>query len=250
MMKKSNEIQEIFGYHAVKAALNNSSRTHLELSIIPKYSEFAKKFNKIVPKINILNPSDFYKKFGNDRVTQGIYLYSKSLIYITLEDFIEKEKVNRNSVIIVLDQITDPQNIGSIMRSCLLFKCNAIVVSKNNSPEITSSLTKAASGALEKVKYIKVTNLQRALKLLKNNKYWIFGLDSGNKITNLENTISNRCVYVLGAEGDGIRNIIKKECDELIAMPFNKNSELEVDSLNVSNAASIALYEYYKKYFN
>ena len=250
MMKKSNEIQEIFGYHAVKAALNNSLRTHIQLSIIPKYAEFAKKFNKIVPKINILKPNDFYKKFGNDRVTQGIYLYSKSLIHISLENFIEKEKVNKNSVIIVLDQITDPQNIGSIIRSCLLFKCNGIVVSKNHSPEITSSIIKAASGALEKVKYIKVTNLQRALKFLKKNKYWIFGLDSGKKISKLENTITNKCVYVLGAEGDGIRDLIKKECDELLALQFNKDNEFEVDSLNVSNAASIALYEYYKKYFD
>ena len=249
-MKKSNEIQEIFGYHAVKAALKNISRTHIELSIIPKYREFAEKFDKIVPKINILSPNDFYKKYGNERVTQGIYLISKSLPYISLENFIEKEKINKNSVIIVLDRITDPQNIGSIMRSSLLFKCNAIVVSKNNSPDITSSLIKAASGALEKVRYIRVTNLQRALKFLKNNKYWIFGLDSGNKITKLENVISNKCVYILGAEGDGIRNLIKKECDELLTLPFTRDKELEVDSLNVSNAASIALYEYYKKYFD
>ncbi len=167
----------------------------------------------------------------------------------SFENFLDLEKNNKNSIIIILDQVTDPQNIGSIMRSCALFNCNALIVGKDNSPDITSSLIKAASGAIEKVNYLKVTNLQRTIKILKKNNYWVYGLDSAKKISKLDEIIPNRCAFVLGSEGTGLRKIIKKECDDVLAIPFNTDEKLGIDSLNVSNATSIALYEYYKKYF-
>ena len=81
----------------------------------------------------------------------------------------------------MLDQVTDPNNIGSIMRSCALFNCNSIIVSNDNAPDITATMAKAASGALEKVNYISVVNLSRAIIQFKKNNYWIYGLDSNEK---------------------------------------------------------------------
>ena len=248
-MKKNKDIQQIYGYHSVKAALNNKTRLHKELFILNKYSNFSKKYQNIVPNIQILEARDFMKKFGNETVNQGILLITTKLKHKSLDDYLDCEKNKKNSVIIILDQVTDPQNIGSIMRSCALFNCGAVIVGKNNSPELTSSLIKAASGAIEKVEFIKVTNLQRAIKFLKKNNYWIYAMDSGEKNSKIDQLISNKSVFVLGAEGKGIREIIKKECDDLLTIPISKNLDLGIDSLNVSNASSIILYEYYKKYF-
>ena len=140
--------------------------------------------------------------------------------------------------------MTDPQNIGSIMRSCALFDCAGIIVGKNNSPELTSSLYKSASGAAEIVNYIRVTNIRRAISFLKKNNYWIYGFDS-SKNKNSKLNFSQKSVLVFGSEGKGIRELVKKECDEIIQINMKKNLKVEIDSLNVANATSIALYQFY-----
>ena len=155
------------------------------------------------------------------------------------------KKKKRKSVIVVLDQITDPQNIGSIMRSCSMFDCKGIIVAKDNSPELTPSLLKAASGAAEIVNYFRVTNLKRTLSDLKKNDYWVYGFDSSDN-TNSELDFSKKSVLVFGSEGKGIRDLVKKECDILLKIKSNPNIDYQIDSLNVSNASSIALYEFFK----
>ena len=147
----------------------------------------------------------------------------------------------------MLDQVTDPNNIGSIMRSCILFNCKSVIVSKDNAPDITPSVAKAASGALEVVNYVKVTNLSNAIRKFKKNNFWVYGLDINNN--NLDNNfdIPKKCLLVLGAEGKGLRKLTKKECDRIISIPMNPNLIFQIDSLNISNACSIALYEHFKK---
>ena len=147
---------------------------------------------------------------------------------------------------LALDQVTDPQNIGSIMRSCALFNCKGILVAKDNSPDLTPSLYKAASGATEVVNYFRVTNLKRSISELKKYGYWVYGFDSSvnQKSSNLKYT--KKSILVFGSEGKGIRKLVKKECDEIIKLNIQPNPYYEIDSLNVSNAASIALYEFFK----
>ena len=147
----------------------------------------------------------------------------------------------------MLDQVTDPNNIGSIMRSCALFNCKSIIVSNDNAPNVTGTMAKAASGALETVNYISVVNLSRAMIQFKKNDYWIYGFDS-NKINNqnINLNLPKKCVLVFGSEGKGLRNLTKKECDELISIPIKKNEKHNIDSLNVANACSIAPYEHFK----
>ena len=124
------------------------------------------------------------------------------------------------------------------------FDCAGIIVGKDNSPELTSSLFKSASGAAEIVNYIRVTNIRRAISFLKKNKYWIYGFDS-SKINNSKLNFSQKSVLVFGSEGKGIRELVKKECDEIIQINMKNNLKFEIDSLNVSNATSIALYQFY-----
>ena len=208
-----------------------------------------KNISKLVPEVNELHNKEMFKMFGNESVHQGIVLRTSKLIQPKLEDIILKSKNFLSDIIIMLDQVTDPNNIGSIMRSCALFNCNSIIVSNDNAPDITANMAKAASGALEIVNYISVVNLSRSLIQFKKNNYWIYGLDSNEKINSQNNLdLPSKCVLVFGSEGKGLRHLTKKECDQIISIPINKNHHHKIDSLNVANACSIALYEHFKNF--
>ena len=241
---KNQGIQTIFGQHSVKAAIENDKRVQIELIISKNQIDFAKKYESKIQKITILPQNEFIKRFGNENTTQGVVLKTKDFSRPSLEEFVKVESIKSKSVILILDQVTDPQNIGSIMRSCALFNCAGIIVGKDNSPELTSSLYKSASGAAEIVNYIRVTNIRRAISFLKKNNYWIYGFDSTDG-KNSRLNFSEKSVLVFGSEGKGIRELIKKECDELMQIKMKDNLEFEIDSLNVSNATSIALYQFY-----
>ena len=188
--------------------------------------------------------------YGRENLTQGIVLKSSPIKQKTIDQIInEKEKIDKD-VVIVLDQVTDPHNIGSIMRSCSLFNCKTIIVSKDNAPDITPALAKIASGALELVDYIKVVNLNRTLQTLKKIGFWIYGLDSNKQFNNEQINLPKKCILVFGSEGKGIRSLTKKNCDNIISLPTNQNNEFGIDSLNVSNTCAIVLYEYFKKFNN
>ena len=241
---KNQGIQTIFGQHSVNAAIQNDKREKIELIISKNQINFAKRYESKIQKITILPQNEFIKRFGNENTTQGLVLKTKDFFRPGLEEFVNLESKKSKSIILILDQVTDPQNIGSIMRSCALFDCEGIIVGKDNSPEMTSSLYKTASGAAEIVNYIRVTNIRRAISFLKKNNYWIYGFDSSqNKKTKLN--FAQKSVLVFGSEGKGIRELIKKECDEIMQINMKDNLKFEIDSLNVSNAASIALHQFY-----
>ena len=251
--KRSNNksFSEIFGSHAVYAALHNPERIHKKLFVSQNQREnLDKNINKLVPEINELHSKEMFKMFGNDSTHQGIVLRTSKLIQPNLEKILLESKDLKSDIVVMLDQITDPHNIGSIMRSCSLFNCNSIIVSNDNAPDITATMAKAASGALETVNYISVVNLSRAIIQFKKNNYWIYGLDSNEKLRDNKNLdLPSKCLLVFGSEGKGMRNLTKKECDQLISIPIKKNIDYNIDSLNVANACSIALYEHFKKIY-
>jgi 23S rRNA (guanosine2251-2'-O)-methyltransferase len=242
----TRKIQIIYGVHAVRAALLNSKRVHEELQITKNNNKFAEDYRSIIKKITILDQKDFKKIYGGEKSSQGIVLKTNEFERPNLQQFLKIENGNNKSVLLALDQITDPQNIGSIMRSCALFNCKGIIISKDNAPELTPSLYKAASGAAEMVNYFKVTNLKRTISELKKNGYWIYGFDSSNSRSSENINFAKKSILVFGSEGKGIRELVKKECDEIIKLKMQQNSNYKIDSLNVSNAASIALYEFFK----
>ena len=246
--QKNLEFQEIYGFHSVSAALQNTKRKHFGLFIIEKYKDLFKKYSIRIGKIKILTNKEMSKLFGNESVTQGIVLKSSPLPIINFEKICIDSQSKETSIIVVLDQVTDPNNIGSIMRSCALFQCKSIILPKDHAPDITPALSKAASGAVEMVNYVKVVNLKRSLQYLKKLGYWIYGLDNNANQKNKQIDLPKKCVLVVGSEGKGIREINKKECDNLIALPSQPNKSYAIDSLNVSSACAIALYEHFKKY--
>jgi len=239
---------EIFGTHAVYAALLNPERKHMKLFLSQNQREALNKdLEKLAPEINELHSKELFKMFGNESNHQGIILKTSKLIQPILDDYIKKSKNYVSDVVIILDQVTDPNNIGAILRSSALFNCKTVIVSNDNAPDITATMAKAASGAVEIINYISVVNLSRTIIEFKKNDYWVYGFDSDE--TNKENKnldLPKKCVLVFGSEGKGLRNLTKKECDTLISIPTKSNSNYNIDSLNVSNACSIALYEHYK----
>ena len=245
-LRENGKYHIIYGLHAVKAAFLNDKRIHEELSIDKNHRKLAEKYKSKIKKISFLDQKDFKRLYGDDRSTQGIVLKTSDFQRPTLEEFIKNENSKDKSVLIALDQITDPQNIGSIMRSCALFNCKGIIVAKDNAPDLTPSLFKAASGAAEIVNYFKVTNLKRSISILKKYGYWIYGFDSSDNKKKSEINFSKKSLIVFGSEGKGMRDLVKKECDELIKINMQPNEKFQIDSLNVSNATTIGLYEFYK----
>ena len=245
---KNKVFCEIFGKHAVYAAIKNIKRKHQKLYFTKNHREALDNgITKLIPEIKELQNIEMNKMFGTEKNHQGIVLKTSKIVQPSLQNIISNSKNKQSDVIIVLDQVTDPVNIGSIMRSCALFNCDTIIVSKDNAPDITGNMAKAASGALEVTNYISVVNLSRAINQLKKNDFWIYGFDSNSNKTNFGFNLPKKCVFVFGSEGKGLRNLTKKECDELIELKIKSQKKFRIDSLNVSNACSIALYEHYKK---
>ncbi len=170
-------------------------------------------------------------------VHQGLALACKPLNQPDLESFLRH--LDRPRVtLIVLDQITDPQNVGAILRSAAAFGAAALLTTLDRAPEESGSLAKAASGALEVVPYLRETNLARALDRLKQADFWCLGLDEEGR-TLKDAPRAERLALVMGAEGDGLRRLTKEHCDALLRLP----TQPPIGTLNVSNAAAVALYE-------
>jgi 23S rRNA (guanosine2251-2'-O)-methyltransferase len=172
---------------------------------------------------------------GRDIAHQGVALLADPLAPPILQQVLE-----RPGPIIVLDQVTDPRNIGAILRSAAAFAAAAVITQDRNAPEETGALAKAASGALETMPLLRAVNIARTLIALKAANCWVVGLDAGGKAPLSGPSLAGRRVaLVLGAEGEGLRRLTRETCDEIagLAMPGG------MESLNVSAAGAVALYE-------
>ncbi len=172
-------------------------------------------------------------------VHQGLAVLAQPLGETAIEDIVRDCIEKSDAAVVILDQATDPRNIGAVMRSAAAFGAAAVVVQDRNAPAITGALCKAASGAVERVPFVRVVNLARAIGMLKDGGFWAAGLDpiAGRNLA--EADLSGRVALVLGAEGHGLRRLTRDTCDELVKIPVAGGT----DSLNLSNAAAVALYE-------
>ena len=172
-------------------------------------------------------------------IHQGLLLTADPLPEAGIEDFAGLAHGKENAAIVVLDQVTDPHNVGAVVRSAAAFGALGVVVQDRHAPKESGVLAKAASGALERLPLVRVTNLARALEQLKADGFWIVGLAGDAPSTLAAANLSGRIVLVLGSEGEGLRRLTREHCDHLVKLP---QTDL-VESLNVSNAAAVALYE-------
>ncbi|HIJ64183.1 MAG TPA: 23S rRNA (guanosine(2251)-2'-O)-methyltransferase RlmB, partial [Rhodospirillaceae bacterium] len=172
-------------------------------------------------------------------VHQGLALAADPLPELQIIDLLDAARGRDSAQLVVLDQVTDPHNAGAVLRSAAAFGALAVVVQDRHAPEQTGTLAKAASGALERVPLVRVTNLVRALEELKSGGFWIAGLAGDAEQTLAAAGLNGKIALVLGSEGDGLRRLTREHCDHLVRLPQTD----QVESLNVSNAAAVALYE-------
>ena len=234
----------IYGVHSVEEVLKAGRRKVFSCSLTQKLQDRLKNdalFSSYLQKIacSIVDSARLDKLLPSHANHQGIVLEVEERNILNEE---ELYKANPQKIVI-LDQITDIGNVGSIVRSAFSFGIEDIVVTEYNSANIGSDLLKASSGYAERVKFYKVTNLSSLLKNLKEKEYWSIGLDGYAKanIGQLQKFKGDKTAIILGRESKGIRDLVKKNCDLLVKIPMSPKSE----SLNVANAATIAFWELY-----
>ena len=223
----------IYGQHPVREALRNPRRKFVKLQVTANGAERLKDeiaSAGITPEI--VHPKVLDRQLETDAVHQGALLFAKQLRQPQLDE------IPRQGTVVVLDQVTDPHNVGAIMRSCSAFAVTAMIATARHSTAQSGVFFKAASGAYEHVPYVKVTNLARAMEELRGYGFMLIGLDSEADMAIGQVTLNHPLAIVLGAEGKGLRQLTRNSCDVMarLALPG------AIVSLNVSNAAAVALY--------
>lgn len=231
--KPSSGTVWLFGRHAVFAALANPSRDFRRLVVTKNAAEHLPALpNGLQPQL--MEAQELSRLVPREAVHQGY-----ALEVLPLDDGNLDMLMQSGRPVLLLDQVTDPHNIGAILRSAAAFDAAGIVVTKHNAPEETGTLAKSASGALETVPMVRVANLVQAMEQLKAGGYWVAGMDGKATQTLAEANLAAKTALVMGAEGSGLRRLTEEKCDLLVKLPISARME----SLNVSNAAAIALYE-------
>ncbi|MGJ8627417.1 MAG: 23S rRNA (guanosine(2251)-2'-O)-methyltransferase RlmB [Sulfitobacter sp.] len=236
---EARETLWLFGLHAVRDALMNPNREKLTLMVTPNAQaklEDAIAFAGITPDVQ--DPRKFRPPLDPGSVHQGAVLEVKPLNWGRLEDVAIGDAAPR---VLLLDRVTDPHNVGAILRSAEVLGASAVIGTRHHSAPETGALAKTASGALERQPYLRVRNLADAIRELQNMGYLVLGLD-GEATTSIETAVDGKrdrpVALVLGAEGPGLREKTKETVDMLVRIDASGG----FGSLNVSNAAAIALY--------
>jgi 23S rRNA (guanosine2251-2'-O)-methyltransferase len=221
----------LYGWHTVTAALANPART-LRMLLATENAARRLAEEGIPASPQIVRPAAIAERLTPDAVHQGLYLEADPLPSPAIGDLAP------DGVILVLDQITDPHNVGAILRTGAAFAVTAVVTTARHSPEATGVLAKAASGALEHVPIVTVQNLARAMSELKARGYLLIGLDAAGDIDLGDADLRAPLALILGAEGKGLRQLTRATCDAVARLDLPGR----ISSLNVSNAAALALY--------
>lgn len=233
----------LYGRHPVTAAVCNRRRKINKILCTKENFEEIRNAclkNDLSPGIvNMVDKKEIDRILPREAVHQGLAAYCQELEEYTLDEIcIIADELPRCHVLI-LDQVTDPQNIGAIIRSCVAFDTLALILQDKNAPLETGAMAKASAGTIEHLRICRVTNLSRAINQLKDAGFWTIGMDgyAQNYIDSIDK--SGKIAIVMGSEGKGMRRLVEEACDSTVKLPISE----KVESLNVSTAAAIALYE-------
>ncbi len=245
MYAHKNQVQKpfwIYGFHPVRAAIMNPRRKKITLKITPNaarrlaQSEVDPGFLEAITK-EIVPPSHVARDLPVDAVHQGLALQVLALKQTSLS------RMQGKTRLVLLDQVTDPHNVGAILRTATAFACDAVITTTRHSPPESGVLAKSASGALDRIAYVRVTNLARAIETVQKEGFFVIGLDGGAdqplaRLLTGGGANSEPVAFVFGAEGKGLRQRTRACCDALAHLP---TSPAAYGSLNVSNACASAL---------
>lgn len=241
--------EKVYGYHAIEEALKKAgmgSTLYLQRNGGERIQDLERKA--------ILTGKVAVKKLSKDELSSmmiGVDLRgalldlggprrgASRLIETTVDEFCSSLKEDDGALVLILDGITDPHNLGAILRSADQFGVDLVLIPERRSVQANETVVKVSSGAAQYVPVSVVTNLTREIKTLKDNGFWIYGADM-NGSSSYEEKFASRTAIVMGSEGDGISNLVRKNCDYITSIPMRGH----IDSLNVSVATGILLYEF------
>ena len=229
----------IYGLHAVAAALANPERRVQRVLATPEL------LGRGLPWLDAgtvteTSRAEIERRLPPGAVHQGVAAEADPLPELDLEDVCRATADAASAAVVVLDMVSDPQNVGAVLRSAAAFGAAALVLPEHGAPEATGALAKAASGALETVPLVRVVNLRRGLDILKEAGFWCVGLAGDAEAVLGRTELPPRAALVLGAEASGMRRLTREACDLLVRIPIAP----AVESLNVSAAAAITLHEW------
>lgn len=229
---------KVYGKNTCIEILRNGKgikKVYLQKSLDEKFKNEVQKFGREIYFVD----KDFLNKITNFKNHQGIVLEIEDFKYSSLEEIINlhREK-NSKAFILVLDGIEDPQNLGSLIRTAVCGGVDGIIIPKNRSASINETVFKVSVGATNYVKICEVTNINEAIKTIKKENIFVYGLEAGEK-TIYDCDFTYHSCLVVGSEGKGISQLTKKLCDEIVSLPLKS----KINSLNASVAGAIAIYE-------
>jgi len=234
----------IFGFHAIQAQLDSNPECLLKVLTLDNRND--KRLNTLITQLNRLgiNTQQANKqqldKLTKNQTHQGIAAEILLPALPNLDSLIHYvENLNNSSLILILDSIQDPRNLGACLRSANAAGVDCVVINKDGSAPINALVHKTSAGALNQLKIFSVTNLSRTIKALKEHNIWVVGLDGATDQSIYQIDLTTPTAIIMGAEGSGLRSLTKKSCDQLAMIPMQGN----VESLNVSVATGVALFE-------
>ncbi len=240
--EKTLKSPNLFGFHAVREAWLNPKR---RVEMLYLTDQAAPGFEKMLqegaalerPFPSLIDKKTMDRILPPGAVHQGIALVTDPLPEMDIEDLIIRSGDER-AVFLILDQVTDPHNVGAILRSACAFGVGGVIMQRKHAPELTGVLAKTACGAIEHVPVAFETNLSRSIEALQEAGFFVVGLDERGEADIGDYKPSQKTALVLGAEGPGMRQLVKEHCDTLVRLPMHG----PMPSINVSNAAAVALY--------
>ena len=236
----------LFGVHPIEAALRNPRRSPHRLLHTAEAAahhaallQLARSRPEGAPRLEPVDREPLARLLPPGAVHQGLALLAEPLPPVDIYEVCDALAAAEQAALLVLDQVTDPHNVGAILRSAAAFGARAVICTERHAAAETGVLAKAASGALELVPLVAVTNLARAMETLKEAGVWCIGLAADAEQAIAAADLTGKSAIVLGAEGSGLRRLTREHCDLLVRLP----TQGAITHLNVSNAAAVALYE-------
>lgn len=233
----------LYGRHPVTAAIANPER---QISAIFATPENATEIRSICVEagrsealVKITERREIERLLPAEAVHQGLAAQVKELPSYDITDICAMAEDKERCHVLILDQVTDPQNIGAIIRSCVAFETLALIVQDKNAPSESGAMAKASAGMIEQLPIARVTNLSRAVETLKDVGFWVIGMDGYAQTTVDKINKSGKTAIIMGSEGKGMRRLVEEACDMTVRLPISA----KVESLNVATAAAITLYE-------
>jgi 23S rRNA (guanosine2251-2'-O)-methyltransferase len=239
----------LYGIHAVRAALRNPDRTVRRLLVAGDLRREAsqdippREEGRPLPDAEVMDREAISRILPGGAVHQGLAALVEPLPYRALEDVLAELDPVRPAALLVLDQVSDPQNVGAVLRSAAAFGAAGVLVTERHAAPESGALAKAASGALETVPLLRVANLARALAAIKEAGLWCVGFAADAAESLPKADLPERVALVMGSEGEGLRRLTRDYCDLLLRLP----TQGPIDQLNVSNAAAVALYDWARR---